>query len=75
MSPCRDSTSYRRRRLANRLLNMGRREESEALLEEAVEESGGLVAERLALVEFYRRQGEGARAAKLGCSARAFECG
>lgn len=54
----------RRKRLANRLRSSGRGEEGEALLREAIEESGG-VAERMALAEFYRKGGEGARALEL----------
>ena len=50
--------------LANRLRNMGRSEEAEALLVDAVEESGGM-GERLALAEFYRSGGDPARALEL----------
>ena len=54
----------RRVSLANRLRNMGRSEEAEALLVEAVDESGGL-SERLALAEFYSRGGDAVRALEL----------
>jgi tetratricopeptide (TPR) repeat protein len=54
----------RRVALANRLRSLGRREEAEKLLLQAVEESGGL-PERMALAEFYRNAGEGARALEV----------
>jgi len=54
----------RRVALANRLRNMGRREEAEALLLESIEEFGGM-PERLALAEFYRNAGEPVRALEL----------
>jgi tetratricopeptide (TPR) repeat protein len=47
----------RRVALANRLRNLGRSEEAEALLLEAVEVYGG-VAEQIALAQFHRGQGD-----------------
>ena len=54
----------RRVNLANRLRGMGRDEEGEALLAEAVSEFGG-VAEQLALAEFYRSEGKGPQALEV----------
>jgi len=54
----------RRVALANRLRNAGRPEEAEALLQQAIDEFGG-VPERMALAEFYSRGGEAERALEL----------